>query len=43
MAIRAPNLRSVTSILQCGQDSSPKPLAATDNPVMQHENLRGPD
>lgn len=43
MAIRAPNLRSVTSILQCGLDSSPKPLAAADNPVVEHENVRGPD
>jgi transposase len=42
MAIRAPNLRSVTSILQCGLDSSPKPLAAADNPVIEHENVRGP-
>ena len=43
MAIRAPNLRSVTSILQCGLDSSPKPLDAADNPVVAHENVRGPD
>ena len=43
MAIRAPNLRSVTSILQCGLDSSPQPLAAADNPVVEHENVRGPD
>jgi len=42
MAIRAPNLRSVTSILQCGLDSSPKPLATADNPVVEHENVRGP-
>ncbi|TDP63938.1 transposase [Roseateles toxinivorans] len=43
MAIRAPNLRSVTSILQCGLDSQPKPLDAADNPVIAHENVRGPD
>jgi transposase len=43
MTIRAPNLRSVTSILQCGLDGSPKPLAAADNPVVEHENVRGPD
>ena len=43
MAIRAPNLRSVTSILQCGLDGSPKPLATADNPVVAHENVRGPD
>ena len=42
MAIRAPNLRSVTNILQCGLDSSPKPLAAADNPVIEHKNVRGP-
>ncbi len=42
MAIRAPHLRSVTSILQCGLDSNPKPLAAADNPVIEHENVRGP-
>jgi len=43
MAIRAPYLRSVTSILQCGLDSQPKPLVAADNPVIEHENVRGPD
>ena len=43
MAIRAPNLRSVASILQCGLDSQPQPLAAADNPVIEHENVRGPD
>ena len=42
MAIRAPNLRSVTSILQCGLDSSPKPLAAADNLVIEQENVRRP-
>ena len=43
MAIRAPNLRSVTSILKCGLDSQPKLLGAADNPVIEHENVRGPD
>ena len=43
MAIRAPNLRSVTNILQSGLDSSPKPLGSADNPVVPHENVRGPD
>ena len=42
MAIRAPNLRSVTSILQCGLDGQPRPLATADNPVVAHENVRGP-
>jgi transposase len=43
MAIRAPNLRSVTSILKCGLDGQPKPLGAADNPVVAHDNVRGPD
>jgi transposase len=43
MAIRAPNLRSVTSILKCGLDSSSTRLDAADNPVVEHENVRGPD
>jgi transposase len=43
MAIRAPNLRSVASILQRGLDSQPKPLGTADNPVVAHENVRGPD
>ena len=43
MAIRAPNLRSVTSILKCGLDSQPKLLGTADNPVVTHENVRGPD
>jgi len=24
-------------------NGSPKPLAAADNPVVEHENVRGPD
>lgn len=43
MAIRAPQLRSVTNILKCGLDSQPQRLSATANPVIAHENVRGPD
>jgi transposase len=43
MAIRAPNLRSVTNILQCGLDRQPSLFAATDSPLIEHENVRGPD
>ena len=43
MAIRAPNLRSVTNILKSGLDRQPSLFAATDSPVTLHENVRGPD
>ena len=43
MAIRAPHLRSVASILKCGLDSQPSLLGVADNPVIEHENVRGPD
>ena len=43
MAIRAPNLRSVTNILKSGLDRQPSLFAATDSPVIKHENVRGPD
>lgn len=43
MAIRAPHLRSVASILKCGLDSQPTLLGAADNPVIEHENVRGPE
>ncbi len=43
MAIRAPYLRSVTSILKCGLDSQPTLLGSADNPVIEHDNVRGPD
>ena len=43
MAIRAPNLRSVTNILKSGLDRQPSLLPATDSPVIEHENVRGPD
>ena len=43
MAIRTPQLRSVTSIHKCGLDSQPWLLGAADNPVIEHENVGGPD
>ena len=43
MALRAPNLRSVTNILKSGLDSQPSRFAATDSPVIEHENVRGAD
>ena len=43
MAIRAPNLRSVTNILKSGLDRQPSLFAPTDSPGVEHENVRGPD
>ena len=43
MAIRAPNLRSVTNILKCGLDRQPSLFAAADSPAIEHENVRGAD
>ncbi len=43
MAIRAPNLRSVTNILKCGLDRQPSLFPATSSPAIEHENVRGPD
>ena len=43
MAIRAPNLRSVTNILKCGLDRQPSLFAAAASPAIEHENVRGPD
>ncbi|EWS63290.1 hypothetical protein Y695_03479 [Hydrogenophaga sp. T4] len=43
MAIRAPMLRSVTNILKCGLDSQPALFTSAANPVIEHENVRGPD
>jgi transposase len=43
MAIRAPNLRSVTNILKCGLDRQPSLFPATSMPAIEHENVRGPD
>jgi len=42
MAIRAPMLRSVTNILKCGLDSQPSQIRDSANPVIEHENVRGP-
>ena len=42
MAIRAPNLRSVTNILKCGLDRQPSLFPAAENPSIEHENVRGP-
>jgi transposase len=43
MAIRAPNLRSVTNILKCGLDRQPSLFPAAENPAIAHENVRGSD
>jgi transposase len=43
MAIRAPHLRSVTNILKCGLDRQAALHAADTHPVLQHDNVRGPD
>ena len=43
MAIRAPNLRSVTNILKCGLDRQPSLFPATSSPAIEHDNVRGPD
>jgi transposase len=43
MAIRAPNLRSVTNILKCGLDRQPSLFPAADSPAIEHDNVRGPD
>ena len=43
MAIRAPTLRSVTSILKCGLDRQPSLFPPTSSPTIEHENVRGPD
>ena len=43
MAIRAPYLRSVTNILKSGLDRQPSLFLAADSPVIEHENVRGPD
>ncbi|HYN62101.1 MAG TPA: hypothetical protein VET87_21575 [Rubrivivax sp.] len=43
MAIRAPNLRSVTNILKCGLDRQPSLFSAADSPAIEHDNVRGPD
>ena len=47
MAIRAPNLRSVTNILKSGLDRQPSLFADAnadaDGPAIEHENVRGAD
>jgi len=43
LAIRSPNLRSVTSILKNGLDRQPHLLPATATALPEHENVRGPD
>ncbi len=43
MAIRAPNLRSVTNILKCGLDRQGALFAPEASPVIVHDNVRGPD
>ena len=43
MAIRSPNLRSVTSILRSGLDRQPLPPKPAQANLPLHENLRGPD
>jgi transposase len=43
MAIRSPNLRSVTSILRSGFDRQPVPPKPAQASLPLHENLRGPD
>jgi transposase len=43
MAIRAPTLRSVTNILKCGLDRQPSLFPVAAGPVLEHENVRGPD
>ena len=43
MAIRSPNLRSVTSILRSGLDRQPVPPKPAQASLPLHENLRGPD
>jgi transposase len=43
MAIRSPNLRSVTSILRSGLDRQPVPQKSAQASLPLHENVRGPD
>jgi transposase len=43
LGIRAPNLSSVTNILKSGLDRQPSLCPATDNPVIEHDNVRGPE
>ena len=43
LAIRAPTLRSVTNILKCGLDRQGALFATEARPVIEHDNVRGPD
>jgi len=43
LAIRSPNLRSVSSILKSGLDRQQSLLPATTPALPDHENVRGPD
>ena len=43
MAIRAPNLRSVTNILKSGLDRQPSLFPDTSSPAIVHDNVRGSD
>jgi len=43
VAIRALTLRSVTNILKCGLDRQPSLFPVAAGPVIEHENVRGPD
>jgi transposase len=43
LAIRSPNLRSVTSILKSGLDGKPSVRPAPTPALPEHENVRGPE
>jgi transposase len=43
MAIRSPNLKSVTNILKSGLDRQPSLPTTTPGALPVHENIRGPD
>jgi transposase len=43
MSIRAPTLHSVTNILKFGLDRQGALFAAQTSPVIEHDNVRGPD
>lgn len=43
LAIQAPNFKSVESILKKGLDRQPLPKAEPEQPVIEHDNIRGPE
>jgi transposase len=43
LAIRSPTYPSVDNILKNGLDRQPANLPATTSPLLDHENVRGPD